>query len=153
MYARDPKVTTFNINRNNSDIVMKTLISTTPVGALIYATTDFQSYSSGIYSGCPSSFADSYSRINHAVVIVGYDSNGNYIIKNSWGTAWGQNGFGIVSKDRDCGLSAFAFTYNSNASPGNGVLYYNQVNMDNPNFGVNMSIFWGFVLILLGLMF
>mgnify|MGYP002344554486 FL=1 len=114
---------------------MMTLIAQGPVGALIYANTGFQAYSSGVYSGCPTSFSTSYSSINHAVTIVGYDSNGNYIIKNSWGTSWGQNGFGIVSKDADCALSAFAYTYTSNASPGTGVLYYNQVNLNSPNSG------------------
>lgn len=62
-------------------------------------------------------------------MIIGYDTSGNYIIKNSWGTTWGTSGFGVVSKDNDCGLSAFAFQYSSSASPGNGVLYYNQTDL------------------------
>jgi len=42
------------------------------------------SYSSGVY-GCPTSFATSYANINHAVLLVGYDMNGNWIIiKNQW---------------------------------------------------------------------
>jgi C1A family cysteine protease len=34
----------------------------------------------------------------HALVIVGY-VGGNYIIKNSWGTGWGQNGFCMFTPD------------------------------------------------------
>lgn len=132
---------------------MKVLLSAAPVGALIYADTGFQAYKSGVYSGCPSSFSTSYSRINHAVVIVGYDSNGNYIVKNSWGTSWGTNGFGVVSKDSDCALSAFAFTYNSNASPGNGVLYYNQVNLDSGNSGLYTSMVSALLLVIMVLFF
>lgn len=133
MYARDPSKTTFSVSRNNTNDRMKQLIANGPVAVLIYADTGFQAYRSGVYSGCPSSFSTSYSKINHAVVIVGYDVNGNYIIKNSWGTTWGTNGFGVVSKDNDCALSAFAFTYSSSASPGNGVLFYNQTNLNGSN--------------------
>ena len=88
MYARDPTVTTFTVSKNLTNTQMKTLIANGPVGALIYANGGFQAYSSGIYTGCPA-FSTSYSSINHAVIIVGYDSSGNYIIKNSWATTWG----------------------------------------------------------------
>ena len=133
MYARNPNVTTFAVGRNNTNDRMKQLIVNGPLATLIYADVGFQAYKSGIYSGCPSNFATSYSRINHAVVIIGYDANGNYIIKNSWGTTWGMNGFGIVSKDNDCGLSAYAFQYSSSAASGNGVLFYNQTNLNGPS--------------------
>ncbi len=55
-----------------------------PLAAGFYATKDFQFYKSGIFTGCATSTSDD--TLNHAVVIVGYDANGNYIIKNSWGT-------------------------------------------------------------------
>lgn len=129
MYAHDPSVTTFNINKNLTNLQMKTLLAAAPVGVLIYADDGFQAYSSGVYTGCPSTFSTSFGKINHAVVIVGYDSNGNYIVKNSWGTTWGQNGFGVVSATNDCAISAYVYSYNSNASPGTGVLYYNQVSL------------------------
>lgn len=32
-------------------------------------------------------------RGGHAVAIVGYRSDGRFIVRNSWGTAWGDNGF------------------------------------------------------------
>lgn len=40
---------------------------------------------------------------DHAVVVVGYTPTA-YIIKNSWGTSWGQNGFGFISRNssRNC---------------------------------------------------
>lgn len=34
--------------------------------------------------------------INHYVQVIGYDSNGNYIIKNSWGIYWGDNGYATI---------------------------------------------------------
>lgn len=128
-YGGNPNLTTFGGSRNSSNDKMKQLIANGPVGALIYADTGFMAYKSGIYSGCPS-FATSVSKINHAVIIIGYDSNGNYIIKNSWGTSWGDNGFGIVSKDADCGLSAWSYYYTSNAAPGANLVYANKFDLE-----------------------
>jgi C1A family cysteine protease len=36
-------------------------------------------------------------RGGHAVAIVGYLSSGRFIVRNSWGTGWGDHGFGYVS--------------------------------------------------------
>jgi hypothetical protein len=43
------------------------------------------------------------------VELVGMDCNGNYIIKNSWGTSWGDGGFATIDAANDCGLSAFVY--------------------------------------------
>jgi C1A family cysteine protease len=40
-------------------------------------------------------------------------SNGNWIIKNQWGTSWGESGFATISKLYNCGLSAWVFQYSS----------------------------------------
>jgi len=42
--------------------------------------------------------------IDHAVVVVGYTSAWNWIIKNSWGNAWGEGGFINVDRYADCML-------------------------------------------------
>jgi len=50
---------------------------------------DFFSYTSGVYSHSSGSLAG-----YHAVLIVGYnDSSQYFIVKNSWGTGWGESGF------------------------------------------------------------
>ena len=36
-------------------------------------------------------------RGGHAVTIVGYLPNGRFIVRNSWDTTWGDNGFGYAS--------------------------------------------------------
>ena len=41
---------------------------------------------------------------DHAILLVGYNST-HWIIKNSWGTNWGDNGFGYILRSADCGLS------------------------------------------------
>jgi hypothetical protein len=68
---------------------LQTLLKTKPTTVVISADMNFIFYSSGILNNCGST-------INHAVQLVGFykDSQKSYYIgKNSWGTAWGQNGF------------------------------------------------------------
>jgi hypothetical protein len=46
------------------------------------------------------------SSINHAVLLIGYNTT-HWFIKNSWGTSnWGNNGFGYVDKTagKDCNI-------------------------------------------------
>jgi len=38
-------------------------------------------------------------RGGHAIAVVGYLANGRFIVRNSWGTAWGDKGFGYASPD------------------------------------------------------
>ena len=51
------------------------------------------------YTGCKNQ-ADYWG--GHAMNIVGYDDNlngGSYILENSWGSSWGDNGFGAIPYD------------------------------------------------------
>ncbi len=100
-----------NVTRYDNITVskMETLLADGPLGALMYVDSAFQAYRSGVYTGCPS-FDNAYAGINHAVVIVGMDADKNYIIKNSWGTTWGESGFATVSSVNDCALSAYVFS-------------------------------------------
>jgi len=48
----------------------------------------FEGYSGGVFNANTAPF------INHAVVLVGWDdTNGCWIMKNSWGTGWGESGY------------------------------------------------------------
>ena len=77
----------------DDELLKKILRRSGPVSILVYAS-DWFSYAGGVFSGCP---AGKPFR-NHAVLLVGYDIFGNWIIKNSWGTNWGDNGYIIISK-------------------------------------------------------
>ncbi|MBN1955444.1 MAG: protease inhibitor I42 family protein, partial [Anaerolineae bacterium] len=59
-----------------------------PVSAAVCVNTDFQNYDGGIFSG------PSCTSVNHAIVLVGWDdSEGVWILRNSWGPSWGENGY------------------------------------------------------------
>ncbi len=58
------------------------------VGVAVYVDSYFQSYTSGVFNGSASG------SVNHAVALVGWDDAGGYwIMKNSWGTGWGESGY------------------------------------------------------------
>ncbi|KAK1326576.1 Cysteine proteinase RD21a [Acorus calamus] len=74
---------------------------------------DFQLYTGGIYDGdCSSNPND----IDHAVLIVGYGSQGStdyWIVKNSWGTSWGMEGYIYIKRNTElpygvCAINAMA---------------------------------------------
>jgi C1A family cysteine protease len=78
------------------------LVDKKPLSVHFIANNQFNQYSSGIFN-CSANYTDS--EINHAVQVVGYNTTGNYyIIKNSWGTQWGMNGFAYVNMDSDCAI-------------------------------------------------
>jgi len=69
--------------------IKNALYSNGPLVTTFAVYQDFFSYRSGVYSYVSGSLAG-----HHAVLIVGYDDPGQYfIVKNSWGTSWGEAGY------------------------------------------------------------
>ncbi|KAH9498478.1 hypothetical protein Btru_007613 [Bulinus truncatus] len=70
----------------------------------------FHFYANGVYYD-PKCGKD-LSRLNHAVLAVGYGSlNGHnyWLVKNSWSTYWGNDGYILMSqKDNNCGVATAA---------------------------------------------
>ncbi|CAM8994811.1 unnamed protein product [Rhodiola kirilowii] len=74
---------------------------------------DFQLYTGGIYDGDCSDDPDD---IDHAVLVVGYGSEGDedyWIVKNSWGTSWGLDGYIYIRRNTNstsgvCAINAMA---------------------------------------------
>jgi hypothetical protein len=56
---------------------------------------DFENYRGGIFKTY-----ETHGLSGHAMAIIGYDDNkGAFKVMNSWGTGWGENGFGWISYD------------------------------------------------------
>ena len=69
--------------------IKNALVTYGPLSTMFKVYGDFYSYRSGIYSYATGSYLG-----NHCVLIVGYDDvNQCFIVKNSWGTGWGEAGY------------------------------------------------------------
>ncbi len=90
---------------NLTQVQLKTVLyNYGPVMIGVYANNAFTQYGGGIFSGCPS---DAASYINHAVLLIGYDdSTSSWLVKNQWGTGWGESGFIRIAYSRDCGMTS-----------------------------------------------
>lgn len=73
----------------------------------------FQFYSSGVYYDPLCSCLN----LNHGVTAVGFGSDETsgmkdeyYIVKNSWGKDWGENGYILMSRNKfnNCGIASMA---------------------------------------------
>lgn len=68
---------------------------------------DFMSYRRGIYKRVSRSYVG-----GHAIVIIGYNDQERYLtIRNSWGTGWGESGYGRISYDDTSGLGSSTWKY------------------------------------------
>jgi len=81
-----------------------------PVSVAIDASSDsFRRYRAGVHY----SYSCSSTRMNHAVLAVGYgseDGEDYYLVKNSWSTMWGDGGYIKMARNRgnNCGIASDA---------------------------------------------
>ena len=95
----------------NDEKMLKRAVSHQPVSVAIQANTpSFQQYSHGIYSD-----KNCGTQLDHGVLVVGYGSDllhdmDYWIVKNSWGPDWGENGYIRIQRNTDdnrglCGIT------------------------------------------------
>jgi C1A family cysteine protease len=88
------------------DDMKNALYSYGPFIAGMHVYNDFYSYRSGIYSYASGSYVGA-----HAVLVVGFDDvQRAFIVKNSWGSGWGEAGYFLISYDEVGGTSRFGFS-------------------------------------------
>ncbi|MEM0466181.1 MAG: C1 family peptidase [Candidatus Thermoplasmatota archaeon] len=95
--------------------IKNALIQYGPLSAGMAVYSDFYDYDGGVYEH-PGSDPDP---INHMVCIVGYnDAQGCWIVKNSWGSWWGENGWFRI-KYGECKIeqAVVYFTYTDVSGP------------------------------------
>lgn len=101
------------ISTNETDI-KTSVYELGPLSVLMDAT-GLQHYKSGIWDPKDGSvFGCSNTDLDHAVLIVGYGTQNNtdyWLVKNSWGEKWGENGyFKIIRGVGECGINTAVTT-------------------------------------------
>jgi len=81
------------LEENNYNELMYAVATFGPIAVSVDAS-NWHAYSSGIFNGCNQSSPD----INHAVVLVGYGTDGlsgldYWLVRNSWSASWGESGY------------------------------------------------------------
>uniref|UniRef100_A0A7M4FRV8 Cathepsin H n=1 Tax=Crocodylus porosus TaxID=8502 RepID=A0A7M4FRV8_CROPO len=96
-----------NITLYDEQGMMEAVGTHNPVSFAFQVTEDFMQYSKGVYTNphCEKT----PDKVNHAVLAVGYGvENGMpyWIVKNSWGTYWGMDGYFHIERGKNmCGLA------------------------------------------------
>jgi C1A family cysteine protease len=101
----DPRVafdSWYRIPCGDIDAIKTAIMTYGVVDAAVLTTSAFEAYSGGIYqdsnTGCTGDPCY-HTTADHAVALVGWDdngdaeSNGYWILRNSWGTGWGESGY------------------------------------------------------------
>ena len=88
--------------------LMAVLFGRGPASTAAYVDITFQNYKTGVYTFTPGD-----GNINHAIIVCGYGTDAVsgpfWIIKNSWGPGWGEQGYMRLSRNK----VLWGFTYGS----------------------------------------
>lgn len=95
------KIASYKEVGKNSLLDLLNALQTSPVAIAMFVTNDLYSYTKGVFPASSCASVAQSGSVNHAVLAVGYSLTGDQdssfkpyiLIKNSWGTTWGQAGY------------------------------------------------------------
>ncbi|KAK1887497.1 Pro-cathepsin H [Dissostichus eleginoides] len=97
-----------NITQYDEKGMVDAVATLNPVSFAFEVTSDFMHYSEGVYTS--TECHQTPDKVNHAVLAVGYgqqDGTPYWIVKNSWGSHWGIDGYFLIEREKNmCGLAA-----------------------------------------------
>ena len=94
-----------SIDITSVSAIKNALYSSGPVAAWMKVYEDFRLYKGGVYSYVSGNYVDS-----HFVLIIGWDDlQSAFIVKNSWGTDWGESGFFWIAYSEVTGNTQFGY--------------------------------------------
>ncbi|KAK7886561.1 hypothetical protein WMY93_026182 [Mugilogobius chulae] len=111
----NPEYKAYNCNsiisvKNNESSLQKFLVIFGPTAVSVHSSLPgFYYYKSGVFSD-PACTGP----VDHGVLLVGYSNDGvsdYWIVKNSWGTRWGEDGYMRIVRNKNmCGIATFGVT-------------------------------------------
>jgi C1A family cysteine protease len=94
--GRAQKIGDWNMVWKNLELIKMALAQYGPIPTAYFVFEDFKNYKSGVYS-----YTTGKKLGGHAVLLVGYnDAEKYFIVKNSWGPGWGENGYFRIAYDQ-----------------------------------------------------
>ncbi|XP_062136109.1 procathepsin L-like [Drosophila sulfurigaster albostrigata] len=97
------------IESGNEDALASAVANKGPISVCFTADSNFQHYRSGVFNDPSCS-----QPMNHCVVVIGYGTDpvgeDYWLVRNSWGENWGENGYIRMARNRNnqCSIASFA---------------------------------------------
>jgi len=113
-----------NLPPNDQGAIMSHIAHNGPL-AISVAASNFKNYHGGVFDGCS---YDENIQLNHAVQLVGWGSENGvdfWIVRNSWGSTWGEEGYIRLLREENpgCGTDTTTSGHVCQGGPGNDMLH------------------------------
>jgi hypothetical protein len=117
------------------DAIKNAIYNYGPVAAAVCVDRYFQAYTGGIFTDpvpCR--------QVNHAIVLVGWDDAGGYwILRNSWGTSWGEQGYMRIAYGTS--QVGYAANYVVYGGGGGGTMHVSAIDMSYTKKGTTFTVY------------